>query len=140
VTPQVPTAADLLSDPIVCEALEAAWLDSLPLDPIHRHEEGGWVYMDLASGQISIRRQQAAERASIDLSSPPLVAGSLVVGKFHTHPNPSAEGWEPGPSPQDQVVDHAHGVPDLIRADNGIHTSGPDSRRGGLAGEAGYPG
>jgi hypothetical protein len=63
----------------------------------------------------------------------------VVVGKFHTHPNPTAEGWDPGPSPGDQQVDAIHGVPDLIRAEDGIHVSGPDSRRGGLGGGPGYP-
>ncbi|PWU10185.1 MAG: hypothetical protein C5B50_25995 [Verrucomicrobia bacterium] len=63
----------------------------------------------------------------------------MVVGKFHTHPNPTAEGWEPGPSAADLYVDEMHGVPDLIRADNGIYASGPTSRRGGLAGGSGFP-
>jgi hypothetical protein len=31
------------------------------------------------------------------------------------------------------------GVPCLIRADDGDHTTGPASRRGGLAGGPGYP-
>jgi len=30
-------------------------------------------------------------------------------------------------------------MPDLIRADDGNHVSGPDSRRGGLGGGAGFP-
>jgi len=62
-----------------------------------------------------------------------------VVGKFHTHPNPSSEGWNPGPSAADRAIDKRHGVPDLIRADDGIHFSGPERRRGGSAGEPGYP-
>jgi hypothetical protein len=36
-------------------------------------------------------------------------------------------------------VDALHGVPDLIRADDGIHLSGPDSRRDGLTGDGGFP-
>jgi hypothetical protein len=63
----------------------------------------------------------------------------VVVGKFHTHPNPTLEGWDPGPSIADQRVDALHGVPDLIRADDGVYHSGPDSRRGGLGGNAGFP-
>jgi hypothetical protein len=68
-----------------------------------------------------------------------MVAGSVVVGKFHTHPNPTIEGWEPGPSESDLLTDASHGVPDLIRADNGVYVSGPDQRRGGLAGGPGFP-
>jgi hypothetical protein len=134
-----PTAEELLKHPIVQQALDQAWADSLPGNPQQRHEEGGWVYMDVQTGSLFIRRAPAGGRAQLDLRSPPLVPGSVVVGKFHTHPNPSAEGWETGPSPSDILVDAQHGVPDLIRADDGMHLSGPSSRRGGLQGPAGYP-
>lgn len=95
--------------------------------------------MDMATGDIAIRRQAVGGQASIDLSSPPILPGFIVVGKFHTHPNPSSEGWTPGPSRRDLKVDAIHGVPDLIRADNGVYVSGPDSRRGGPAGGPGFP-
>jgi hypothetical protein len=36
-----PTAAELLNDPTVHQALEQAWVDSQPDDPSQRHEEGG---------------------------------------------------------------------------------------------------
>ena len=74
-----------------------------------------------------------------DVSDPPLVTGSIVVATFHTHPNPSAEGWQPGPSPDDFESAWTLGVPCLIRADDGVHATGPDSRRGGLLGGPGYP-
>jgi hypothetical protein len=134
-----PTTAALLSDPVVQPAVEQAWQDSQSGDSICRHEEGGWIYMDVTSGQISVQRQVPGQQAEIDLDSPPIRPGSVVVGKFHTHPNPTSEGWDPGPSRQDQIVDALHGVPDLIRADDGMHTSGPDCRRGGLAGGPGFP-
>ena len=134
-----PTAAELQDNPTVRRALEEAWQDSLPNDPARRHEEGGWIYMDMKTGEISVRRRAAGRQASIDLSRPPILSGFIVVGKFHTHPNPSAEGWVPGPSRRDRQVDALHGVPDLILADDGVHSSGPDSRRGGLAGGPGFP-
>lgn len=136
---QPPSATDLLNHRVIRQALESAWVDSLPDFRDSRHEEGGWIYMDLTTGEISIRRASAGLRAELDLSSPAIVPGSVVVGKFHTHPNPSAEGWDPQPSDADRVVDARHGVPDLIRADDGIHMSGPMSRRGGLAGDPRYP-
>jgi len=123
----------------VQEAIEQAWNDSRPADPTQRHEEGGWIFIDTTTGEISVQRQAAGQQAAIDLDSPPIVLGSVVVGKFHRHPNPISEGWDPGPSRHDQIVDALHGVPDLIRADDGIHISGPDSRRGGLAGGPGFP-
>jgi hypothetical protein len=134
-----PTAAELVNDPVVRAALEQAWLDSVADDPQLRHEEGGWIYMDLSNGALSIRRAAGGAEADIDLTSPPAVAGAVVVGKFHTHPNPRIEGWYTGPSPDDRWIDAKHGVPDLIRAEDGIHFSGPASRRGGLGGGPGYP-
>ncbi|MBI1830165.1 MAG: hypothetical protein HYR84_01795 [Planctomycetes bacterium] len=86
---QAPMAAELLANPIVAQALEQAWIDSQPADPLLRHEEGGWIYIDTSTGQILVLRQSAGELAAIDLGSPPALFGSVVVGKFHTHPNPS---------------------------------------------------
>ena len=70
---------------------------------------------------------------------PPVMSSSVIVGVFHTHPNPSVEGWETGPSESDRRADERDGVPDLIRSDDGIHFSGPESRRGGLLGGPGFP-
>jgi hypothetical protein len=125
--------------PIVMQALAQAWIDSQADDPVQRHEEGGWIYMDLSTGDLTIQRAARGLSAAIDLSIPPLIPGLIVVGKFHTHPNPSAEGWDPRPSPGDRRVDDIHGVPDLIQAEDDIHLSGPATRRGGLAGGPGYP-
>src|SRR3954471_3133061 len=118
---QPPTANVLLQAQPVLDALEQAWTDSEAADPARRHEEGGWIYQDQTSGELAVERAARGNDASIDLNYPPLLAGKIVVGKFHTHPNPSAEGWIPGPSPADRVVDAQHGVPDLIRSDQGIH-------------------
>ncbi|HBI44351.1 MAG TPA: hypothetical protein DDY78_16090 [Planctomycetales bacterium] len=134
-----PTATELLQDAGVRQVIEQAWLDSLANDPILRHEEGGWIYLDLTSGVLSFIRAIAGATSGISLSAPPTVAGAVVVGKFHTHPNPEIEGWTTGPSPSDLRIDAAHGVPDLIRAEDGVHFSGPVTRRGGLAGGPGYP-
>ena len=136
---QAPTAADLIYDLVVQQALEQAWNDSLPGDPDQRHEEGGWIYMDNTTGIVVVRRAPAGAQTTLDLSTPPVVPGSVVVAAFHTQPQPSAEGWEPGPSAADTQSAWLFGVPCLIRADDGIHTTGPASRRGGLTGGPGYP-
>ena len=136
---QAPTAAQLLNEPVVRQALEQAWTDSLPGDPNRRHEEGGWFYLDTTTGEVLVRRASAGTQATLDLSSPPSVPGAVVVATFHTHPNPSAEGWEPGPSDEDTQSALLPGVPCLIRADDGVHITGPASRRGGLTGGPGYP-
>lgn len=124
---------------MVISALDQAWQDSIPDDPQQRHEEGGWIYLEISTNALSIVRASAGRPQAINLSHPPERLGSLVVGKFHTHPNPTEEGWEPGPSPQDERIDSRHGVPDLIRSDQGVFHSGPDSRRGGATGPPGYP-
>jgi hypothetical protein len=134
-----PMADELLADPLIQQALEDAWHDSLSTDPVRRHEEGGWIYLDLLTGQLRTDRAPPGIVDAIDLTSPPPLIGLVVVGKFHTHPNPTNEGWLGGPSAVDRVVDASHGVPDLIRADDGTYVSGPVSRRGGLTGKPGYP-
>jgi len=136
---QPPTAADLLNDAVVQQSLDQAWIDSLPGDANRRHEEGGWVYMDVTTGKLEMRRAPAGGQTMLDLSEPPVLPNCVLVATFHTHPNPSSEGWEPGPSRDDTESAWLFGVPCLIRADDGIHTTGPDSRRGGLTGNPGYP-
>jgi hypothetical protein len=136
---QAPTAAELLRDPVVQTALDRAWVDSLPADATRRHEEGGWIYMDVTTGMLSALRAPAGGQAMIDLTLPPLVPGATVVATFHTHPNPTAEGWDPRPSAGDTRSAWLLGVPCLIRTDVGVYTTGPDSRRGGPAGGPGYP-
>jgi hypothetical protein len=136
---QAPTVADLLKELAVQQALDEAWLQSLPDDSLQRHEEGGWIYMDTISRDIAVRRAPAGAQASLDLTTPPFVPGAVVVATFHTHPNPTADGWLPGPSATDTRSARILGVPCLIRADDGIHTTGPASRRGGLSGGGGYP-
>jgi hypothetical protein len=136
---QAPTAPDLLYETVVQQVLEQAWNASLPDDPVQRHEEGGWIYMDMTSAIVLVRRAAAGAQTTLDLSTPPVVPGAVVVATFHTHPNPSADGWETGPSAADTRSAWLFGVSCIIRADDGIHTTGPASRRGGLTGSPGYP-
>lgn len=134
-----PTAAELLNEPVVQQALEDAWNDSLSDDPARRHEEGGWIYMNVTNGEILARRAPAGAQSTLDVSVPTVIVGAVVVATFHTHPNPSAEGWNPAPSTSDTKSALLLGVPCIILADDGLHLTGPDSRRGGLSGGPGYP-
>jgi len=136
---QAPTSTELLKNPEVQRALEQAWADSLADDPALRHEEGGWIFCEVAKGAIMTKRAPSGKRAGMDLGSPPIEPGFMVVGTFHTHPNPTADGWRSGPSELDKQTAQAAGVPFLIRADDGDYSTGPDSRRGGMAGNPGYP-
>src|SRR5437588_12772764 len=94
---QAPTATELLNEPAVQQALDAAWVDSLPADPVGRHEEGGWIYLDTSTEVVTVRRAPAGTRAVLDLNTPPVVAGCVVVATFHTHTTPRAAGWDAGP-------------------------------------------
>ncbi len=134
-----PSASELLAHPEVARALVEAWGDSQVDDPSNRHEEGGWIYLNLANGEIATRRAPAGTRSRLSLGNPSLLPDHIVVGTFHTHPNPASEGWETGPSTQDGAAAAYSGVPWLIRAEDGDHLAGPDSRRGGTGGSFGYP-
>ena len=134
-----PSGAELKECPLVRAALEAAWADSLPNWADYRHEEGGWIYQNWNTGELFIKRAWPGVRTAIDLSNPPVVAGAVVVGMFHTHPNPTAEGWDPGPSWADWSTLERDGVPDLILADVGVYYSDAIRRRGGLGGNPGFP-
>jgi hypothetical protein len=136
---RAPNARELLNHPVVQQALEEAWRDSRPEEPDARHEEGGWIYLDTTTGGILVRRAAAGLQAEVNLDNPAILPGAILVGVFHTHPNPTAEGWVGGPSEADRRADERDGVPDLIRADDGIHVSGPESRRGGLGDGPTYP-
>src|SRR5688500_8084337 len=136
---QPPTAAELLARWEVIQALDDAWADSHVSDPTHRHEEGGWIYLDVSTGAIVTRRAPAGTQSRLSLANPPLLPNYVIVGTFHTHPNPASEGWETGPSIQDEQGAAYSGVPWLIRAEDGDHSAGPVRRRGGLGGGNGYP-
>jgi hypothetical protein len=143
-----PTFATLTANATVAAAIAAAWTASTPAvnPPVGaQHEEGGWVYLNLITNVLSVRRQARGAGAAIDLSAPPLQADSVVVAKFHTHPN-LGPTWIAGPSGQDGVVDARHGVPDVVAGTPGVDplvfqtfASGPD-RRLHLAGNRGLPG
>jgi hypothetical protein len=143
---QAPDYNTLITDATVTDALTTAWTNSNPAVPglgTTQHEEGGWIYLNLITGNISVTSQTSGGQASINLSSPPTVANSIVVGKFHTHPNLGPD-WEHGPSPGDLTVDAQHGVPDIVVASPTpppltYYQSGP-VRRLHLGGNQGLPG
>ena len=136
---QAPTVDELLTNGVFLQAMESAWQDSMPHEPSLRHEEGGWVYTKIATGEVLIRRSAAGAKSEIDLSHPPIVDEAVVVATFHTHPQPTSEGWLTEPSAGDTRLALAQGVPCFIRAEDGVHVTGPESRRGGLTGAPSFP-
>jgi len=98
----------------------------------------------LITNTLSTRRQAAGAGAAIDLHAPPTGVDSVVVAKFHTHPN-LGPNWEAAASPKDTATDAVHGVPDIIVGTTGVNpavftefASGAN-RRLHLAGDQGLP-
>lgn len=138
-TPEAPSAAELQANPVVQAAFAAAWADSFPDDRVMRHEEGGYIYANPATGDVTVRRELPGSRRQIDLSAPPVVPDSYLVATYHTHPTPITDNGDPYPSPDDEECADSTGVPWFVVTEIGILVVGPDRRVGGLAGPAGYP-
>lgn len=133
------TAKELSVHPVVVAAFTAAWADSLSDDAKLRHEEGGWIYQHTSKVEIMIRRALPGLRDRIDLTRPSAVSDHFLVATYHTHPNPTAEGWLPEGSPDDYYNGNVTGVPWFIISDLGVTWVGPDRRRCGLAGPPDFP-
>jgi hypothetical protein len=168
----IPDANALLRDGTVRAALAAAWAASNaavtiwavhnparvgnPCNPppaggpaVAAHEEGGWVYLNLITGAITIRRAAVGGQAGINLNAPPAVADSVIVADFHTHPN-VGPCWGTAANPvfasaADTALANGRGVPGLIRgafpavANTHDVFAGPGARQH-LAGNRLYPG
>ena len=165
---QAPTAAEMLRNATVRATLTAAWTASnaaitrwntpgagplaaacnpVPGAPAPAaHEEGGWIYMNLITGDLSTRRAAAGAQAAIQLNTgAPTVADSVMVGTFHTHPNVGNCWGAVTPSNADTNNANARGIPNLIRgafpalANIASISTGPN-RRAHLAGNRLAPG
>jgi hypothetical protein len=154
-----PSAADLEADPTVHAALAEAWKDSLPESPFglatsreeietHNHEEGGWIYVNLITNTIVVRRQSAKDHLTfeeddygnvlpaISLEMPTAPEDCVLVANFHVHPNQpryaGASGW-------DGRSISGKNVPGLLRDTEGIRSYGDTTQRASLKGNQGYP-
>jgi hypothetical protein len=100
-----PDVDTILRSPVVLAELEAAWEDSLADDPSRRHEEGGWVYYEPATGRFQTRRAPVGDQAFIDLSDPPTVEGAFLVATYH-----SPESGIRGMAHRPECLRHGFGV------------------------------
>lgn len=137
--PGAPSAAELQQNPVVQAAFAAAWADSFPDDPALRHEEGGYIYVNAATGEVVVRRALPGGTDDIDLSTPPLVTDTFLVATYHTHPHPPDRVWTAEPSPMDRRLAAESGVPWFVISHVGVFVTGPDRRVDGLTGPSGYP-
>jgi hypothetical protein len=164
-----PSGATMLADPVVRGALAAAWAASgaavtiwnahdpsvppgnpcnpppgAPAAAAAGHEEGGFVYLNLVTGDLAARSVAAGAQASIPLDDPPDVADSIVVGGYHTHPNVGPCWGAPFLSGADLAWAARNGVPILARgafptvAATSDVSGGPTRLH--LAGDRGLPG
>ena len=111
---------------------------------VNAHEEGGFVYLNLITGDLTTRRVAAGGQAALPLSNPVNVTNSVVVGGFHTHPNVGVCWGAPFFSGADTNWSTNNGVPILMIgafpaiANTSFHASGTARRH--LAGDRGLPG
>ena len=139
---QAPTATELIANSVVKSALDTAWKASnVPAGLGKRHEEGGYILMDLATGQLSILKASPGKTGELVAMMLPNITpprGKIVVAHFHTHPNPE-EGMAQECSSDEPEKFEADGVPGLIRSAKGTFHCGP-KRRLHLSGWGGLPG
>lgn len=112
-------------------------------------EEGGWIYATPGiKGVYKFRRLEKHVRQpdGINLSGPPdLFAseGVILVGEFHTHPNrwvPWAGTLGAPPSPQDDEVARARGIPGVVMGFDYQYYPYGALRREGWEGSSIWPG
>ena len=142
-----PTFDQLRQNPIVADAIAEAWKASnvgVNDRVLQAHEEGGWIYLNLIDGTISVARATPTHTNAIAIE-PASDQGpnQVLVGTFHTHPT---LGKSAKPSPHDLVHDARRGVPNLVAGNPGsdptkfqINLSGPRARRH-LSSEFRFPG
>lgn len=103
----------------VSAEIEQAWTDSQADDQDERHEEGGWIIMDIDTGDLRVVRVPAGEIDGVDAGENPAGEGELACGFFHTHPNPPVDEnglkWMQGPSDGDIALANRHSWPEIIR-------------------------
>jgi Domain of unknown function (DUF4157)/Prokaryotic homologs of the JAB domain len=145
---RAPTFDELRNNKVVSEAIKAAWLasDIGANDRVAQaHEEGGWVFMNLIDGSLSIERAKAEGTDYLRVEPPPDVAnGNVLVAIFHTHPHMGAR--TAFPSRTDLTQDARRGVPNLVAGTTGtksdvyqVRRSGPAARKH-LASDTKIPG
>jgi peptidoglycan hydrolase-like protein with peptidoglycan-binding domain len=162
-----PSAGTMLGNATVSAAMNAAFTASNPAitlpphdpaqpvgpcnppagtpPPAGVHEEGGWIYLNLITGDLDTRRATGGGQANINLGGPPDVADSIVVGTFHTHPNVGPCWGDVFPSGTDTNSANGTGVPWLIIgaspdvATTQTTSTGPGNRQH-LGGNRGFPG
>jgi hypothetical protein len=83
---RAPTIDELQQAPAVLQALEQAWLDSLSDIPAERHEEGGWIYLNLKTGELTAARAPRGLQAELEIGNPSLFPDCVMWLHFTRTP------------------------------------------------------
>ncbi len=114
-----------MEHPTVKAAFEAAWADSFAEDEVLRHEEGGWIILENASGMLTIRRELPGTRNSITFHYPDLDSSLSALAIYHTHPTPPELGEIPDPSPADRSISREWKLTSFVIAESAIFIINP---------------
>jgi hypothetical protein len=144
---RAPTFDQLRRNPTVYEAIAEAWeASNVGVNDLvtQAHEEGGWIYLNLVDGSLSVARATPQFTDAIKIEPAPAHnPNNVLVATFHTHPH---LGRAAPPSSHDLVHDVRRGVPNLVSGNPGsdpakfqIFLSGPSARRH-LASDTQFPG
>jgi hypothetical protein len=154
---RAPTGEELRNLPYVKVLLETALKGTNAGDPKKAHEKGGWIYMNLKSGELlhrwapdgpkGVRRSAGGGTLefSITIPTPPTMPGFVIVAQFHAHPLTLKElkplgRWPRGPSdPDDLRLGIRYGVPCFVVDAADIYLYGRVAGRKRLDGNPGYP-
>jgi hypothetical protein len=119
-----------LDQPEIKSAVDRAWRDSQAEDYESRHEEGGWLIGDDATGEARLERVPAGVRAGINPGSQPeLGPGEHIEAFVHTHPNPQLDEkgyeWRQGLSDTDKIWSDRNQVPVVAKTATDLYVHFP---------------
>jgi hypothetical protein len=138
-----PSAADLIANSVVQRTLDDAWRASKVGAGLgNRHEEGGYIFMDVFTGAISTVAAPPGPTGpllAMNLPTPSPPREQICVATYHTHPNPEEGFAQKCSEPDEPLKFKINGIPGIIRSAKGTFWCGPE-RRAHLGGTRGYPG
>jgi hypothetical protein len=113
--PCPPTVSELLNNKTVRTALYQALAETTYKTGV---EEGGWVYWNSRTGDVTTRKAPSGMRTGLPgLNSPPKINGYLIVADFHTHPVPQGLDYDAFRQPPLQYFESGPSGEDRRRAD-----------------------
>jgi hypothetical protein len=85
---RAPSVLELYETPAVQAALRQAWINTKADNVQLQHEEGGWIYINLTTGELRIQLAPAGRVSHIELGNPPSFRGHGTGGDISYAPQP----------------------------------------------------